>query len=299
MTSSKEARIEICTLCNHSCVFCPHKDMTRNKTTMSQELFKFIVDKLKKEAPNISVITISGMGEMFIDTNIIKKIQYCKEQGYKVHVLNNASLLTTDIIDSLINLKVESIRISLHSLNKNTYLKITGTQLDSGLEIIDYISRNKSTTRLIITSDIIDDNKNEISNLIDFFKNKVDLLEIWKPHNWVNWGEYRKGIRSKTTCGRPLNGPLQIQVDGTINMCCFDYNGLLEMGDFKTQSLTEIFNSPMYNRILNYHQGKEDEILCSKCDQLYENDSSNIVYNSGYSSQSRLQMTSTLYEELK
>ena len=70
---------------------------------------------------------------------------------------------------------------------------------------------------------------------IDEWKDKVELIEAWRPHNWVDGRSYRdtREVKQIKTCGRPEKGPLQIQVDGTINMCCFDFNKDLTEITFK------------------------------------------------------------------
>ena len=193
---------------------------------MSNNLFFSIVDKLKK-IPQINTITLSGMGEIFTDKYILDKIKYCKDSGYIVNLLTNGSLLTPSIVDELFKLKVDSIRVSLHTLNKEQYNKLTGADLNNVEFILDYIYKT-NPSRLIISCDVIDVNKNDIQNIVNTYS-ELAIVEIWKPHNWINWAQYRIGERIEKTCGRPFNGPLQVQVDGTVNMCCFDYNGELKI----------------------------------------------------------------------
>jgi hypothetical protein len=81
-------------------------------------------------------------------------------------------------------------------------------------------------------------------------------------------------------------------------MCCFDYNGDLTIGDFKTQTLEEIFNSNEYSKILNFHKGNEEDVLCKNCDQLYEKNEGIILYNSGFNTSDRINRVSTSYEKL-
>lgn len=294
MTTTKEARIEISTHCNYRCIFCPHKNgFNRKKEIMSDDLFFKIINKIK-QIPRINTITLSGMGEAFTDKNILNKVKYCKDNGYIVNLLTNGSLLTPQIVDELYKLKVDSIRISLHTLDKEEYKQITGADLDNVEFILDYIYKTKTVTRLIVSSDIVND-KQSIEELKKY--SEFADVEIWKPHNWINWATYRQGERVEKTCGRPFNGPIQIQVDGTINMCCFDYNGELEIGDFKTQTIDEIFNSDMYLKIKHFHEGNDSDILCSKCDQLYKKDQSILIYSNTNVS-GRIYKTSTNYEKI-
>jgi len=174
---------------------------------------------------------------------------------------------------------------------------ITGADLDNIEFILDYIYKTKTFTKLMVSCDIIDINKSNVQNLINTYSEFADL-EIWKPHNWINWTNYRQGEKKEKTCGRPLNGPLQIQVDGTINMCCFDYNGELEIGDFKTQTIDEIFNSDAFLKIKKFHEGNNDNnLLCSKCDQLYSKDKSILIY-SNKNIKDRIYKTSSNYEDM-
>ena len=240
----------------------------------------------------------TGMGEALTDRQLIEKISIAKKLGFNIHILTNGSLFNKEYIDQLKDM-VSDIRISLHTVQEEEYKKITGgskKQFENVLSMIDYIV--EKDIRLILTADVIEENEKEIQTLVNKYEGIVDLIEVWKPHNWGTWGTYRKGEKIKNTCGRPLNGPLQIQVDGTINMCCFDYNGELLLGDFKTQSLNEIFSSNSYNLIKEQHEtGEGHNIICDNCDQLY--DSGNvIIYNSKFSPEERIGKLSTTYKEV-
>ena len=145
-------------------------------------------------------------------------------------------------------------------------------------------------------------NSDSVSQWIQYWQDKVDLLEVWRPHNWVNARNYRK-IQDKKlkSCGRPFNGPLQVQVDGTVNMCCFDFDGRLTLGDLKYQSLKEIFSSPLYKKISHYHKtGKFNGsgLICGRCDQLNSDKTGVMVYNSKFDPDERVRMFSTTYKRI-
>jgi pyruvate-formate lyase-activating enzyme len=301
MPNTREARIETCTYCNYSCIFCPHDslDFKRKKEIMSLDLYKYILKKLMIEAPYINEITISGFGESFLDKSLIQKIEYSRKLGYRIHIVTNGSFLSDGIIDELIKLNIIDIRISLHSIISDNYEKITNANKGLHKKImqsIEYIIKNKAKTKIILTVEQIDINKEEIPNIIKFYEDRVDLLEIWTPHNWVNTFSYRFGPIVRSTCGRPINGPLQIQVDGTINMCCFDYNGILYLGDFKTQTLSDIFSSNLYLDLKNSHMTnlEDTKYICKDCDQR-KNQETVVVYNSLYDAKDRIFRTSTNY----
>ena len=300
---NQEARIETCTYCNLKCIFCPHPTtFTRRKEIMPLEKFKFIVDKIKYEAPHIKHCTISGFGDAFVDPGILDKIEYATKQGFKIHILSNGSLVTKEqILKMFCDFEVEDYRISLHTLNLKHFKKITGgskKDFYNTIENLEFAIKNKNKTKITITTVVIDINKNDWQEIVEEYENRVDLIEVWKPHNWITGKSYRKGPITKTTCGRPFNGPLQIQVDGTINMCCFDYNGELLLGDFTKQSLNDIFNSEAYIKIRKWHekQEKDESLLCFKCDQLIKFNP--VIFNSKFLPEDRINRTSTIYHKL-
>ena len=295
MTTTNEARIESSTKCNYRCTFCPHSSLTRNREIMSFELFEEIINKLPEE---IDTITLSGLGEMFLDPNIFDKIKYLKDRDYKVLALTNGSVFTDEKIEKLNDSGIDSLRISIHGLDYVEYKEITGASMTKYSNMNNLLENRSRDIYTIITVDMIEADEDRVKSFVDLYSRKVDLLEIWKVHNWTSWANYRTGERSKLTCGRPFNGPLQIQVDGTINMCCFDYDGQLTIGDLKTQTIEEIFNSDEYNMIKAFHSGEEvSGLLCENCDQLFERDDSVLIYNSKFD-KSRNGTLSTTYKEL-
>jgi organic radical activating enzyme len=303
MLDTNEVRIETSTICNQKCVFCPYtKYFTRKKEIMTDETFIFLVDKVKDEAPQITELTISGMGEIFLDPNILNKIDYGNKKGFNVHVITNGTGITKDHIDFIID-KVTDITFSLHSLNPENWSKITGCPpelYERVIHNIDYVLQYKKHPRVRITCDVIDINEGEVQEIINTYNDRVYNLEIWNPHNWVDTFDYRDTtLRHKYSCGRPERSPIQIQVDGTINMCCFDYNGKLLLGDFKKNTLEEIFNSKYFIELKNGHANEFlENYICYKCDQrLRQKDV--LIYSKLYKPEERIGTTSTTFSSVR
>jgi radical SAM protein with 4Fe4S-binding SPASM domain len=266
---------------------------------MSIELFKKIINKIEKYK-QINTITFSGLGEPFSDNSILQKAEYVIRKGYKLQILTNGFYLSKYMIDRLIDIKVDTIRISFHYITKDKYINLTKAGSNDYYRILNsikYLIKNKNKTKVVITSDMFKNDIEEV-NLLKKEFSEADLLEVWSPHNWANWANYRKGSKALKTCGRPLNGPLEIQVDGKVVMCCFDYNSELVLGDLKTQSVKDIFNSEMYKKIIRFHSGRDEDILCKKCDQLYSKDNSIVIYNSKFKKEDRIGRVSTTYKEM-
>ena len=305
---NNDMRFEITTKCNYNCIICPRDKLTRKIETMSFELFKKLLDKILAETDQYDTLTFPGLGEPLLDETLDKKIKYARKKEIKnILILTNASLLSVERFKRLEDLGVTSIRVSFYGNDPISYMRVHGVknknifwQVRDNLEKIASI---KSKTKLLFTFNVIDGNNDGcVKDWIDYWKDKVDLIEVWRPHNWVDGRKYRKVQKNKLkTCGRPFKGPLQVQVDGTVNMCCFDFDGKLTLGDLKTQSLKEIFNSSLYKKIKECHLSgnyKGSGLICENCDQRNADKSDVMIYNSKFDIQERVKMISTTYKKV-
>lgn len=304
---SNELRLEVTTKCNYNCIICPREKLTRKKETMSFELFRYIFDKINSETSQYDTLTFPGLGEPLLDETLDDKITYAKKHGYTVLILTNGSLLTPERFKRLEDIGLDSVRVSIYGDSPESYNAIHGTKntdlFQKVKKNLTEISRIKNKTSLLITYNVVDGyNDSELESWIEYWKDKVDLLEVWRPHNWVDGRVYRVIQEEKLkTCGRPWNTPLQIQVDGTVNMCCFDFDGKLLLGDLKTQTLKEIFESSMFKKILKHHTTGRfggSRLICENCDQRNLNKSEVMIYNSRYNINERVKQVSTTYKDI-
>lgn len=305
--ANNEIRFEVTTKCNYNCMICPREKLTRKLETMEFDNFKFLLDRIIKEVDQYTVCTFSGFGEPFLDPTLMEKIKYARQRKMEVLLLTNASLLTVEKFKLLDGLGVSSIRVSFYGDSPGIYNKMHNIKHKGQFEMIKErlveICRIKTTTKVLFTYNVQEGiNRSDTEHWIKFWSDKADLLEVWKPHNWVDGKTYRVVQRQKQkTCGRPWKTPLQVQVDGTVNMCCFDFNGQLTLGDLKTQTLQEIFSSPLYKKIVQYHLSGDfngSELICDNCDQRNIDKSDVMVYNSKFPINERVGMVSTTYSTL-
>lgn len=286
MYQNKELRIETTTKCNYDCVMCPRELLTRKLETMSLETFIFLMDKVKKY-DFITLVTLSGYGEAFMDPTLFEKMAIIKERGYKLHLLTTGSLLTEKKVNQLIELEVDELRFSHYGMTRAAYKAVHKpfTQKDMFYKtrdlILGLLERKPSNMQVALEYILLEENKHEMEDWKKYWlASKADIVEIWKPHNWATYHYRQVEKDNRRSCNRPFNGPYQIQVDGTINMCCFDFNGELELGDLKTQELDEIMTSPALQKIQAAHTTNNYEgLLCDTCDQLQQHDDACIFTN--------------------
>ena len=302
-----EIRVEVTTRCNYNCLICPRERLTRKLDTMSLSMFKLILDKILTETKQYRVCTFSGYGEPLMDPTILGKIEHARAKGLQVLMLTNASLLTVEKFKKLDKLGVDSIRVSFYGASPSVYNKVHNINnkhmYNRIRKRLTEICDLKKNTEILLTYNVEEFiNKSDTENWIKYWKDKADLLEVWTPHNWVDGRLYRKVQKQKLkTCGRPWKTPLQVQVDGTVNMCCFDFDGQLTLGDLKTQSLKEIFSSALYRKIKKHHVNgrfKGSKLICENCDQRNADKEGVMLYNSKFDINERVKMVSTTYKKV-
>ena len=166
------------TVCNLKCVYCSVNDDLRpvdfvvEKDYMIEELRK-ILDY--KQADDIE-IHIGGQAEPLYYADflpLVKDLSSIK-QVREISVDTNATLLTKNLVDGLVEAGMTRFNVSINAMDKDSAEKIAGKpyNLKHVLEIAEYIS--KKTDLIIAPVWIPGINNNEMPKLIEFTKKLQD-----------------------------------------------------------------------------------------------------------------------------
>ena len=273
-----EVRYEVTDHCNATCIMCPRDkhEHGREHGIMDQKAYEKSIDEIV--ALGAQKIVLTGFGEPMLDKRLELKISYAKSKGLSTYIISNGSVLNSKRARSILEAGLDEIRVSFYGMRPETYNAVMqGLDFDrtmSGmLEFLRLRKEMKASTRVQISYLELDENKSDTGIFREFWEPKVDAIEIWRPHNFGDGRDYRfreQAVEVKTTCGRPENGPLQIQWNGEVIPCCYDYNNQIILGNAFETSVLDILNGPKY-RLLRYaHRMKEFNLFpyCDQCDQL-------------------------------
>lgn len=127
--------------CNIKCIFCIKYD-SGETMDMSMDTFKIIVKKLFPYP--LSANFCSG-GEPFLNKNLLRMLQVCKDYAVNTYVLSNGMLLTQKIIEQIVkNGLIDSLGISFDGAEKKTVEGIrVGVNHEKVLENIGSIVESK------------------------------------------------------------------------------------------------------------------------------------------------------------
>jgi len=272
-----EVRYETTDHCNATCIMCPRDkhEHGREHGIMDQAKYEKSIDEVV--ALGAKKVVLTGFGEPLLDKRLEQKVAYANAKGLSTYFITNGSALTTARSRKLIESGLSEMRVSFYGMQPQTYNAVMqGLDFERTkgkvLEFLRIRDEMGAHTRVQISYLEMPENRSDENAFREFWEPKVNAIEIWKPHNFGDGRDYRTRLDDshKTTCGRPENGPLQIQWNGEVIPCCYDYNNQVILGNAFETPVLEILNGPKY-RLLRYaHRMKRFGVFpyCDQCDQL-------------------------------
>lgn len=165
-------QIELTYKCGYNCVHCYCKN--EPKTELNFSFWKGIFNQLKKEGS--LELTLTG-GDPVLHKDFMKIYDYAKKKGFLINLFTNAHNLTDDIIAFLEKNPPLNIEITINSLDRKNYEKITGVggSLEKTMENIHRLKARGLP--LVLKCNGLKENKHEILKIKKFVES---LLGKWK-----------------------------------------------------------------------------------------------------------------------
>jgi radical SAM protein with 4Fe4S-binding SPASM domain len=260
-------QIESTNLCNAKCVFCPRDEMHRRQGVMEMDLYKKIVDECA--ALGITHVRVHNYGEPFLDRQLVEKVRYAKSKGIaEVGMISNGSLITEEIARGMIDAGLDAINISVDASGKEVFEK---TRIH--LKYDEVIGNIKTLARLrkesgrkrpkLILSFVRQNNSADEQAFIDEWSTVADKVHVTDLHNWAGTLNTQSDVRYP--CYR-LWLTFTVLWDGRVSLCCADFDGRHILGDLRTQTIAQIWNSPAYRAVRKQHLENGGPEICRSCD---------------------------------
>ena len=283
---NREIRFEVTNRCNATCIMCPREKMSREQGILDMDLYIRILNEAYDMGARI--VSLENFGETFIDPLFFERAAYAKGKGMQVFTISTGSLLKRSKANKCLHF-LDKIRFSVYGTTKEVYEKIhAGLKFETTIENITYLMSEKKRLnapipRIEIYFLLMEENKHQTEDFKEMWIGKADDISIWKPHNWSDGRGYRTldENKLKITCGRPQRGPVQVQWNGFIVPCCYDYNSAIVLGDLNKHSLYEVLTGDSYNNFRKAHNEEAFHLypFCNSCDQLQKREDV-LVYSS-------------------
>lgn len=242
--------IEVTNACNADCIMCPYSSQTRLKGVMKAGEHALIIDKMKAWDAPVNMITHAGLGDPLLDKRLEDKLVYEKSifPNAQVIVYTNGGLLDEARARRLLASPVDVVSFSVNGFRKETYeevMKIPRDATYANIERFNALRREQPRRVRMAVSLVKTDlcSPEEIREFVEYWRGKVDDV-ILPP--WISWGDYFEKDANQDEEHVPcfyIWKTMMIDHDGTVKMCCEDYDSKYKMGNILEQDPNEIFNS--------------------------------------------------------
>ena len=260
-------QIESTNICNARCVFCPRDEMHRKQGVMDEALFRKVVDECA--ALGIQHVRLHNFGEPFVDRHLAEKVAYTKRQGIaEVGVISNGSLIDEQVARAVIDAGLDAINISVDASGREVFERTrVGLKYDKVIANIERLVRLRGelgrTHPKLILSFVRQDNGEEERAFIERWRQVADKVHITDIHNWA--GTLNRESDVRFPCYRQWL-TFTVLWDGRVSLCCADFDGKVTLGDLRTSSLREIWDSEAYRAVRREHLQSGGPAICHGCD---------------------------------
>lgn len=267
----KKMLFEISNICNHKCVFCAYKKMTRPKGVVDPNLFKDIVQQAYELG--IKEIGLHSGAEPFACKNLEYFVEICSKIGFEyIYLSTNGTLATQNRIKRVLDAGLHSIKFSINAGDRETYKKIHGKdQFDIACQNVFFTNeyRKKLNRQIYLAVSFIevDENTNSFAKLLNLFEPVVNEVFRTKAVNQSGQvPEFSSFFKERNlSCVWPFK-TINVSREGFLRACCNDYQNFLALEDLRLISLKEAWHSKRFIDFRNnFLCNNAKNTLCYNC----------------------------------
>lgn len=251
--------VELTNACNFRCLFCPtgNKAMTRETGLMTSETFRNLVHECAGHGTGLRFI---GWGEPTLHKSLPEFIGMAHKAGLPTHINTNGSNLTSLL--SCINAGLSSVKFSFQGVDRKSYAEARN---------IDYFEQLRAIVRVVynargeheapyiqVSTTTTYETPEQVKEFRRLFEPFCDTLSVGrtifghmdmsavrlKPQEMETLkrlsGHEPKELDHPRPCPE-VNDKLSVAWDGSVRVCCNDFDGHTNLGNINTRPLAEIW----------------------------------------------------------
>lgn len=267
------ANVEITGRCNLECKMCGFAG-TRVKGAMDFEVFTHVISEIKKHGRPI--ISLHQFGEPLLHPDLERFIAHVREQGLRIYLYTNATLLDERRRGILSREPVDVLRVSFEP-RPEVYERIwKNAKYDKTLDNLRQFLRESQSWPVapILSLNLLHERGADLAALK---ATAEQLLGTWpnlrfEYDEMVNIYGADQDLSYTVPTGRVVPcvhtfTHIAILHNGDVAPCCNDLNGEVILGNIKTHSLAELRNGPKIRDLRRRIAARQiDDIpICRNC----------------------------------
>ena len=268
------------TACNLRCPECPSglRSFTRPTGNLKTDLFQRVMDEL---APDLWALTFYFQGEPYINPGFLDMVRIASDKGLYTNTSTNAHFLTEEKAEATVRSGLSRLIISLDGTDQETYSAYRregelAKVIEGAERIVKWKKKLKSLTpHVVFQFLVVKPNEHQIPEARALAK-KIGVDDLWlktaqiyepkDDHPLIptqdKYARYRRnasgvwevkrlrpgsaGNKLEDNCWKMWHSCV-ITWDGRVVPCCFDKDAHHVLGDLRTHSFRELWNSDAYN----------------------------------------------------
>ncbi|UQZ82311.1 pyrroloquinoline quinone biosynthesis protein PqqE [Paenibacillus konkukensis] len=284
MRKFKKFYVEITSVCNLACTFCP--PTKRQANFIEIDAFTHILDQVK---PFTDYIYFHVKGEPLLHPKIDELLDLSHERGFKVNLTTNGTLLPKVRHKILMKPALRQVNISLHSFDGHVGSKDREGYVANVLSFAKEASEKNNVTISLRLWNLDPDNttnaerqrNREMLSMIERefgldyrIEEKVvrgsgtkiaDRIYINQDHEF-QWPDLKEEEDEGKGFCHGLRNQAAILSNGTVVPCCLDGEGVINLGNVHDKPFAEIIAGERATKLYDGFSRREVvEELCRKC----------------------------------
>lgn len=279
--------VELTNTCNFRCLMCPtgNHSMQRKSGFMDERTMYGIIAQC---APHETAIRWVRWGEPTLHPQLVSFVRAATEVGLLTHINTNGSKMTYDLACDLVDAGLSSIKFSFQGVDAKSYAEMRNVDFFDGMiEAINTMldargEGNKlpfiaaSTSITYETPEMVGAFKKRLGHLVDHLSightvfDYMDLNAVrLRPHEKEMLERLSKlqSVEKKhpDPCPQVFDS-MSINWDGSVSVCCNDFDNEAVVGKFPEKSLKELWTAPLFKEYRERLARKEyGGPLCTNC----------------------------------
>ncbi|MEG4166770.1 MULTISPECIES: radical SAM protein [unclassified Microcoleus] len=234
---------------------------------MSVEDARKILDEVMEAKPLIQPILWS---EPLLSKNFREHMTAMKERGIAVAMNTNGLLLTEDIAQFFVDIKLDSVFISIDATTKETLEKVRGVdRLDKIHNAVFTMLRvrGEATYPRIGVSFVIEkENLHEKDEFVAYWSQYVDVVRVNEFYEGGRWQNNIPIPEKRVPC-QSLYHTMAVHHNGNVSVCCLDGFGETNLGNVFKEGVKGVWHGEKFQNVRHYHEtGQYDKVpFCKNC----------------------------------
>jgi radical SAM protein with 4Fe4S-binding SPASM domain len=285
MKKFKKFYIEITSVCNLACTFCPQTKRQANFIKIDD-----FIKRLDEIKPHTDYIYFHVKGEPLLHPKIDELLDLSHERGFKVNITTNGTLINKTKHKIMMKPALRQMNFSLHSFdghegstnkeeyvttilsfvkeaveNSNVLISLRLWNLDS--DNTTNLERNRNRQVLELIEKEFNLNYKIEEKFVRGSGIKIaDRIYLNQDHEF-QWPDLKEAEDEGKGFCHGLRNQAAILVDGTVVPCCLDGEGVINLGNINNTPFSEIVEGERANKLFDGFSRREVvEELCRKCD---------------------------------